>query len=240
MRIRLAILLLLIMAGVTGVRAEEVIDVSRQWKEHASSAPVVPSSAPSAPPLQESTSTFLADCGCESMTVPEKLSQATYAFTGVVETVDAPKKGRRKIVLDVDEIFKGSQKPDITIFTDMEGTPCDLTFEEGKKYLVYARWEWGSNVTSRCMGTKVIETAKGDGFALGPSEAMKEKLYIHLRDACMGRIDTPCCLGSLKAMRQNYYVPEPENGCPEGTIPDRLRCAGSYVWCIPNSEKSHR
>ena len=27
-----------------------------------------------------------------------------------------------------------------------------------------------------CMGTKIIETARGDASALGPSEAMKEKL----------------------------------------------------------------
>lgn len=245
MRSRLSGFLLLILSATVAAQAE-VIDVSRQWKEHASSAPATAkSSAPAPSPasasfLQESSSTVPSDCGCESMTVPEKLSQATYAFTGVVEAVSSPKKGRREIVLDVDEVFKGSPKPDMKIITTVEGTPCDLSFEEGKKYLVYTRWEWGSDVTSRCMGTKVIEKARGDASALGPSETMKEKLYLHLRDVCMGRMDTPCCLASLKAMRVNYYVPEPERGCPGGTIPDRLSCGGSYTWCIPISEGGQR
>ena len=238
---------LLLIFSAAAARAGEVVDVSRQWKEHISSSPAaaqnpvsVPRSSAPAPSVQESTVTIPSDCGCESMTVPEKLSQASCAFTGVVEAVAAPKKGRQKIVLDVDETFKGSPKPDMEIATDVAGTPCDLSFEEGKKYLIYARWEWGSYVTSRCMGTKLVETARGDASALGPSEALKEKFYIHLRNACMGRMDTVCCLSSLKAMRANYYVPKPEGGCPEGTIPDRLSCAGSYEWCIPISEGERR
>jgi hypothetical protein len=219
-----------------------VIDVSRQWKEHASTSPVVTPSTGSIPShsVLESSSTLPLNCGCEPTTVPEKLSEATCAFTGVAESVEASKKGRRKIVFDVDEIFKGSPKQDMDIVTDLEETPCDLTFEEGKKYLIYARWEWGLYVTSRCMGTKIIETARADASALGPSEAMKEKLYIQLRNACMGRIDTVCCLSSLKAMRAEYSVPEPEDGCPSGTKPDRLLCGGSYTWCIPMTEQDHR
>ena len=142
--------------------------------------------------------------------------------------------------MDVDEIFKGSPKPETEIVSDASGADCDLTFEEGKQYLVYARWEWGQMVSSRCMGTKMINQARSDAAALGPSESTKERFYIHLRNACMGRIDTACCLASLKTLRQDYYLPEPEGGCPSGMIPDRLRCAGSYTWCIPVTEKDHR
>ena len=56
----------------------------------------------------------------------------------------------------------------------------------------------------------------------------------------MGRIDTVCCLASLKALRKDYYLPEPEEGCPSGMIPDRLHCSGSYTWCIPGTEKNHQ
>ena len=56
----------------------------------------------------------------------------------------------------------------------------------------------------------------------------------------MGRMDTICCLSSLKAMRQEFNVPEPEDGCPSETKPDRLQCGGSYTWCIPVTEKDHR
>ena len=86
------------------------------------------------------------------MTVPEKLHESTLAFTGTVEALEAPKQGRQKAVFDVDEIFKGSPNPDTDIVTDLGGTPCDLKFEEGKKYLIYARWEWGLDVTARLHG----------------------------------------------------------------------------------------
>ena len=225
MRLREAFLSAIFFLGATTLRAETVVDVSRQWSEHASSAALtgVPSGAVKAGTIpvsvERDTETVLSACGCESLSTAEKLRASTYAFTGRVEEVRAVKKGRRVIVVDVDEIFKGSPKQDMEIATEASGGECDLSFEEGKNYLVYARWEWGSAATSRCMGTKSIEKARGDASALGPSEAMKEKLYIHLRNACMGRIDTACCLSSLKAMRQGYYVPEPEKGCPRGDDP---------------------
>jgi hypothetical protein len=241
------LLLAIFLLAVPTLRAETVVDVSRQWGEHASSATlheapvgVVKSSRSIPSGVVQDTETVSSSCGCESLNTAEKLRASTYAFTGQIEEVRAVKKGRRTLVVDVDEIFKGSPKQDMEIVTEVSGGECDLSFEEGKKYLVYARWEWGSAVTSRCMGTKSIERARGDASALGPSEAMKEKLYIRLRNACMGRIDTVCCLSSLKAMRREYDVPEPENGCPEGMIPDRLRCAGSYSWCIPVTESNHR
>lgn len=234
-------LLFLLSIGWASSAGAEVVDVSREWNEHASSVTAlgIQKSLTSEPP-EVSSVARPSVCKCESLTTQEKLSQATYAFTGVVFEVGPPKKGRRTVLFDVDEIFKGSPKPEVAIVTAVVGTECDLVFEEGKSYLVYAQWEWGSAVTARCMGTQSIEKAKRDADALGPSEAMKEKLYIRLRNACMGRIDTACCLSSLKEMRVGYDVPEPDDGCPDGTTPDRLRCAGSYTWCIPNNEKSHR
>jgi len=222
--------------------AADVVDVSEQWKAHASSAPAA------RPSVNESSSTAAApekpsatpSCGCELLTTPEKLAKSTYAFTGRVWDVGTTKNGKRTIVFDVDEIFKGSPKPEMEVTEELSGTDCDLAFEVGKAYLVFAKWVWGSVVTSTCMGTKVIERAKRDAAGLGPSEEAKEQLYIRLRNACMGRIDTPCCLSSLKAMGSGYYVPEPEDGCPSGMVPDRLVCGGSYTWCIPFNDKGHR
>ena len=242
----LRLLLALIVVGGGARAGAETVDVSKQWNEHVSastptpaslSAPVKPSTATE--PSSEGSAAIPAACECELLTVQERLERATYAFTGRVEQAQAPKKGKRKILFDVDQIFKGSPKQDMEIIAEVSGTVCDLPFEEGQTYLVYGQWEWGHVVTSICMGTKVIEKAKSDRAALGPDEALKDKLYEHLRDACMGRIDTPCCLSSLKVLREGYYVPEPELGCPSGTIPDRLRCAGSYTWCIPLTEKTH-
>ncbi len=171
------------------------------------------------------------------MSVQERLDDATYAFTGMVVEAPAPKKSKRTAVFEVDEIFKGSPAPEMKVQAEATSDGCDLNFKEAQNYLVYAKWEWGNVITSRCMGTKLLVKAKSE---LGPSQALKDKLYVKLRNACMGRYDTPCCLASLKAMRKDYYLPEPEGGCPSGMIPDRLRCAGSYNWCIPLSEKTHR
>lgn len=216
------------------------MDVSKEWQAHQSSPslqgnPISLSTGTVQAP-QESADTM--DCGCESLSPQERLEDSTYAFTGIVAEVQGAKKGKRTLVFDVDEIFKGTPKPEMKVTEELSGTACDLPFQEGQAYLVFTKWEWGVFTTSRCMGTKRLEKAKT--AALGPSEQRKEKLYIQLHNACMGRLDTACCLASLKAMQAGYYVPEPEGGCPEGTVPDRLRCGGSYAWCIPLMEKDHR
>jgi len=215
------------------------VDVSQQWKAHASTSAL--QAIEGGETQKASTSTAAVSevntCECDAMTVPEKLEQCTYAFTGRVSEVSPAKKGTQTILFDVDEIFKGDPKPDMEVQEEMTGTDCDITFEAGQNYLVYSRWEWGHVFTTRCMGTKLLE--KINKNALGPSEEAKEKLYRYLHNACMGRLDTSCCLGSVKAMQSGYYVPEPEDGCPSGSVPDRLRCAGSYTWCISATEKRH-
>jgi hypothetical protein len=219
---------------VSAAHPETVVDVSQQWNAHASSStPTVPvkQSTVTAPTAEEPV------CTCESMTVQERLEDSTYAFTGMVVEAPAPKNGKRTAIFDVDEIFKGSPTPEMKVTSEVKGDGCDLKFEEAQNYLVYAKWEWGTVMTSRCMGTQLLVKAKNE---LGPSQELKDKLYIKLRNACMGRSDTFCCLASLKAMRKDYYLPEPEEGCPSGMVPDRLRCAGSYQWCIPVTEKTHQ
>jgi hypothetical protein len=222
------------------VLSETVIDVSKEWNAHASSSSAtVPEKTPAG--VKSSTATAAApeepECKCEPMTVQERLDDSTYAFTGFVSSAPGRQKGKRIITFDVDEIFKGDPKDEMKVTVDVTGDGCDLPFEEGQSYLVYAKWEWGTVLTARCMGTKLLVKAKNE---LGPSQELKEKLYIKLRNACMGRIDTVCCLASLKAMRAGYYVPEPEEGCPSETVPDRLHCSGSYTWCIPLLEKTHQ
>ena len=237
-RARFAILLLTIVANP--VFSETVVDVSHEWNTHASTSSTAASLNPDAhvkPRKAAATTAEEPVCACESMSIQERLDDSTYAFTGMVVEVPASKKGKRTAVFAVDEIFKGTPKEEMKVTTEATGDACDLNFEEAQNYLVYTKWEWGNNITSRCMGTKLLVKAKNE---LGPSQELKDKLYIKLRNACMGRYDTLCCLTSLKAMRKDYYLPEPEDGCPPGMIPDRLHCAGSYNWCIPLLEKTHQ
>jgi hypothetical protein len=225
------------LAGI--LYADAVVDVSHEWDTHASSSPAAERIYQ---PIKKSTESAVVlpelPCDCPTMTPQEHLDESTYAFMGRVYEASSVKKGKRTIAFDTDEIFKGAPPAEMKVSVEVTGDGCDLPFQEGQSYLVFAKWEWGNVTTSRCMGTKLLEKARVE--ALGPSEQLKEKLYIRLRNACMGRYDTPCCLSSLKAMRVGYYVPEPDDGCPEGMAPDRLHCAGSYTWCIPFAEKGHR
>ena len=229
----------------TAALAETVVDVSKEWEAHRSSSTLASptrssASAPAARPEVVPSSASVSACGCEALAPQDYLEQSTYAFTGRVFDASVPKKGKRTIAFDVEEIFKGSPKPEISMDVEVLGNSCDWPFEVGETYLVFSKWEWGKTITSRCLGTKLLHAAGEDTREVGPSESLKEKLYIRLHNACMGRYDTPCCLSSLKAMRAGYYIPEPEEGCPSGSIPDRLHCAGSFTWCIPVTEKDHR
>jgi hypothetical protein len=143
------------------------------------------------------------------------------------------KTGVKTIVFDVLDSYKGSPDSEMSMTDAQAGTDCGIDFKEGDSYIVYAHWEWGAVVTSRCYGTKPLESAASDAGALGPSDSAKEKFYSQLQKLCMGRLDTLCCLASIKAMHQGYYLPEPDEGCPTGTVPDRLKCNGSIRWCVP-------
>ncbi len=180
-----------------------------------------------------------ADCQCPPMSAKEQTATATYVFNGDVWDVEIDGATKKKVItLDVNDTFKGKPAERLEVRDNEDGKDCATDFHEGETYLVYARWQWGMTQTSRCWGTKKIQEAMGDASALGPSAALKGKYYAKLREACMGRRDTPCCLYSVKAMSDGGYLPQPEGGCPEETIPDLLRCAGSYTWCVPATDTS--
>ena len=180
--------------------------------------------------------------GCQCAVTPTKdlADAATYVFNGEVWDVEIDRNSHKKVIIfDVDDTFKGKPSNAKLEMNDNEdGKECATDFHEGETYLVYARWQWGAMLTSRCWGTKKIQDAAADTNTLGASGSLKAKYYDKLQVYCMGRPDTPCCLSSLKAMREGGYLPQPETGCPDETIPDRLRCEGSYLWCVPTLEPS--
>ena len=178
-----------------------------------------------------------AACVCAATTPKEQSDLATYVFNAEVWDIQLIKEAGKKIItFDVDDTFKGNTPDRVDVVDAHAGTECALDFKEGESYLVYVRWQWGENVTSRCWGTKRLEQVAPDAAALGPGDAWKAKLYGKMQMNCMGRIDTNCCLASLKAMRAGHYLPQTDQGCPDGMIPDRLRCDGSYLWCIPATD----
>jgi hypothetical protein len=177
---------------------------------------------------------YAAECQCPPLTPKEQTEQATYIFNGEVWDVEVDRATQKKVItLDVNDTFKGTPASRLEVRDAEDGKPCAIDAREGESYLVYARWQWGATLTSRCWGTKRIQEAGVDAQTLGPGDAAKAKYYDKLQVHCMGRRDTPCCLSSVKAMRTGRYLPQPEAGCPDEMIPNRLRCEGSYVWCVP-------
>jgi hypothetical protein len=175
-----------------------------------------------------------AACQCPQATFHDLLELATYVFTAQVSELRVDKKTSEKtIIFDLTDSFKGNPDSEMEINPTSVGTNCDIDYKEGDTYLVFVRWQWGSYLTARCWGTKPIPEAGKELSALGPGVIWKERFYGQLSKNCMGRPDTPCCLSSVRAMKDGGFLPEPEAGCTEGMIPDRLKCEGSWLWCIP-------
>jgi hypothetical protein len=177
-----------------------------------------------------------AACQCPELSKDEQNDQASLVFNGEVADFEPEKaSGYRWIHFDVNDHFKGSALDEVRLRDTLAGTDCAIDFKEKQSYAVYAQWQWGEDVTSRCMGTHLLEPEK-EAHAIGPVDAEKDKMYDKLQIFCMGKAGTTCCLDSIKTMRANYYQPEPAEGCPDGFVPDQLRCMQSNRWCVPATE----
>jgi len=176
---------------------------------------------------------FSAECLCPTASPQDLFETATSVFRGSVDEIQTSGKNSTRYLFIVNDTFKGETQTEIILQDAGAGTPCELTFEKNKEYLVYVRWEWGLLKTSQCWGTKVMDQAKADQAIIGPGNEWKEKVYPKLREACMGTYQTPCCLSSVKAMEQGHFLPEPESGCTDGMKPNVAHCLGSLRWCEP-------
>lgn len=186
-------------------------------------------------------SSFLhADCQCPKNTDQELLRSATYAFAGTVEDIANSKDGKKVITFTVVDQYKGNPKDDFSLTDSLAGTECAIDFKVGDDYVVYAHWLWAEYYTSRCYGTKLLKSAGQDMKTLGPAGSIREKIYQRMHNECRLQEPVKCCWDSIKAMSEGGYLPEPPDGCPSGTVPDRLRCPTSYVWCIPAGMQDHR
>jgi hypothetical protein len=176
-----------------------------------------------------------ADCSCPDAKPEDLVDRASDVFQGRLLDIRTEKKTKeRRLFFEYLENYKGDLKEDTDIRDDTAGTDCAIAFKEGEIYMVYARWEQGFTVIKSCSGTKLVKLAAGEeAAAVGPSDDYRKKLYAKMQVLCMGHRDTFCCLNSLKALEAGKYFPEPDEGCPEDMKPDRLRCNGSLVWCVP-------
>ncbi len=70
--------------------------------------------------------------------------------------------GGYNAVFDVSEMWKGTQKKQIRIFSSGQCCLCDLSFSKGKKYLVYAFHAYSDKMltASTCSRTREIDDAQ--------------------------------------------------------------------------------
>ena len=55
--------------------------------------------------------------------------------------------------------------------------------------------------------------------------------YRHLSRECLKKGSVSCCMTSLRRMMAHHSREVPPQGCPEGYVPNMLRCVDSYRWC---------
>lgn len=164
-------------------------------------------------------------CSCTgSISVCGGFAMAEAVFVGTVTRVEnqtaKDDQGRSYIVgqvarMQVDEAFKGANEPEL-IFRSF-GTSCDVRYEEGQHWLVYARYDKKEKTWSigACGRSTRLEAGADDLLYLRglPGSAQKTRLSGHLIDR-----DGKSLMGvkvKIIGERQTYEVFTDKNGVYE-------------------------
>ncbi len=132
-------------------------------------------------------------CVCVSRTPEEQLQSSDAVFSGVVldvyidyeevesDFIRGPDNQPASLLqpyglvtFDVEESWKGVSEEPVVVRDSELSTSCDIGFQEGERYLVYASYgeqgPAGPLSTHACDGTKPLSNAGADLEALGPAE----------------------------------------------------------------------
>ena len=105
---------------------------------------------------------LLADaCSCAFPTFEEQMRMATSIFTGKVVKTELETEGRTRVELKSINVWKGTTKETIIIYTAENSAMCGYPFQEGTEYLVYATGEKELKV-NLCSRTKSVVDADED------------------------------------------------------------------------------
>lgn len=114
-------------------------------------------------------------CSCaDAGTIQEKKERSDAVFEGTATSVKqsslflfrSPDKAV-KTSFRVSEVWKGHVAPTIEVLTAESGDSCGYEFQEGERYLVYARSTGSSLEVSLCSGTILQSAASEHVAALG-------------------------------------------------------------------------
>lgn len=118
-------------------------------------------------------------CSCVGLTMEEQIQNAEAIFSGVVvdvaESADPyapPGPNPGPVTFDVEAAWKGVSGETAVVLGHEPGSSCDIGFQVGESYLVYAYpgGEYGDGPleTNICVGTKPLSSAGADLLVLGP------------------------------------------------------------------------
>jgi hypothetical protein len=118
------------------------------------------------------TASAPAACSCESLTVSKAKDRAEAVFVGtVVESFrEVTANGFEwRVRLRVEQSWKGAGEDELIVYTSGD---CMISFDAGKKYLVFARRQEGRGrlVTDSCMKTATLDASADDVQKLGKSK----------------------------------------------------------------------
>jgi hypothetical protein len=106
-------------------------------------------------------------CSCMMPGPPEQaLNESQAVFSGTVKAVQGDADGVL-VTFDVDEIWKGPEGAELTLFTPGSSAACGVEFVQGEAYLVYGMSQEGRLSTNLCSRTTQLGSAGEDLAALG-------------------------------------------------------------------------
>ena len=88
--------------------------------------------------------------------VPEAVERSTRVFLGTVTAIERHDGLLQHVTFQVTEHFKGSRVPSVVIENHASGPMCGYPFQEGGRYIVYARGERGALTTTSCSRTTMV------------------------------------------------------------------------------------
>ena len=117
-------------------------------------------------------------CGCAGrVSSPVSVKAASVVFVGTAETVTGGMPRPRIATFKVARMYRGTAQDRIVITGD--GTTCDVDFEEGLAYVVYANQERGAYYTHKCTRTRLLAIGAEDVRYLEMLEAGEPRAVLH-------------------------------------------------------------
>jgi hypothetical protein len=117
---------------------------------------------------------FANSCDCLAAKPEDNFNNSAAVFAGSVTAIHKV-ENKNRVTFSTTTIWKGPKENSISILTDIDPGMCELDFQKGKNYLVYAYATGSANTLSAnmCSRTALLENACEDLQIL----ALKRLIY---------------------------------------------------------------